>query len=542
MSEREFTAFLARVEPEIRRLETAVGEAYWEATTTGRKEAEERYARLKEELLRLFSNREDFAALQRWKESGAVADPLLARQLTLLHKEYLANQIDAGTIAELVRRETEIESDFTNFRAEVDGQRLSDNEIRQILGRESDPEARRRAWEGSKQIGRQVAGKVVELVRLRNRVARGLGFENYHAMSLQLSEIDAGELFAVLDRLKRLTDAPFAARKAELDRRLARRFGVEPDRLCPWHYSDPFFQEAPKGDVDLDPFFAGKDVAALCRRFYAGIGMDVADILARSDLYERENKNQHAYCIDIDRRGDVRVLANIKPDERWMSTMLHELGHAVYDKYHDDSLPYLLRTPAHISSTEAIAMLMGRLTHDADWLARVAQVPAAEAAALEGKLDADLAFSQLIFVRWALVVVYFERELYRNPDQDLNERWWSLVEELQLLRRPDDRRASTAAGGHGGASGGTDWAAKIHIATVPVYYQNYILGELTASQLHAAMGRELGTRRITDNPAAGRFLIERVFRQGALRPWNDMLEHATGERLNPRHFAEQFIG
>ena len=44
-----------------------------------------------------------------------------------------------------------------------------------------------------------------------------------------------------------------------------------------------------------------------------------------------------------------------------MSTQLHELGHAVYDTYLDfENTPYLLREPAHIFTTEAIAMLFGR--------------------------------------------------------------------------------------------------------------------------------------------------------------------------------------
>ena len=53
-------------------------------------------------------------------------------------------------------------------------------------------------------------------------------------------------------------------------------------------------------------------------------------MLARSDLYEKPGKSPHAFCTDIDREGDVRVLANIVPNEYWMGTMLHELGHSVY--------------------------------------------------------------------------------------------------------------------------------------------------------------------------------------------------------------------
>ena len=64
-------------------------------------------------------------------------------------------------------------------------------------------------------------------------------------------------------------------------------------------------------------------------------------------------KNQHAFCIHIDRKGDVRVLANVRPTAKWMETMLHEYGHAVYDKQLNPALPFALRTPAHLITTEA---------------------------------------------------------------------------------------------------------------------------------------------------------------------------------------------
>ena len=65
------------------------------------------------------------------------------------------------------------------------------------------------------------------------------------------------------------------------------------------------------------------------KRYYESFGMSIDSILARSDLYEKEGKNPHAYCTDIDRQGDVRVFANIRPNDYWMGTMLHELGHVL---------------------------------------------------------------------------------------------------------------------------------------------------------------------------------------------------------------------
>ena len=56
-------------------------------------------------------------------------------------------------------------------------------------------------------------------------------------------------------------------------------------------------------------------------------------MLGKSDLYEKKGKSPHAFCTDIDREGDVRVLANIVNNEYWMGTMLHELGHSVYSQH-----------------------------------------------------------------------------------------------------------------------------------------------------------------------------------------------------------------
>src|SRR5205085_4313253 len=100
--------------------------------------------------------------------------------------------------------------------------------------------------------------------------------------------------------------------------------------LRPWHYDDVFFQEPPKSAaLDLDRHFPATDrLSELTLRTYDSLGLDLRAVLDHSDLLPREGKSQHAFCIDVDRVGDVRVLSNNAPNERWMGTMLHEFGHA----------------------------------------------------------------------------------------------------------------------------------------------------------------------------------------------------------------------
>jgi peptidyl-dipeptidase A len=252
--------------------------------------------------------------------------------------------------------------------------------------------------------------------------------------------------------------------------------------------------------------------------------------LKTADLYEREGKSQHAFCLDVDREGDVRILCNIRKNERWMSTMLHEFGHAVYDKYNDRSLPFYLRTPAHILSTEAIAMLNGRMSKNPDWLVRIRGLTEADARSLSGSAWTTLRSEMLIFLRWAITLVRFEREMYRNPGQNLNRLWWTYVARIQKVTPPPGRDRA-------------DWASKTHLSSSPAYYQNYILGELMASQLLKYIYREIvKSESYVGHPQVGRFLVEKIFKPGTRDPWNEMLKQATGEELRPEYFVEQFMG
>ena len=56
--------------------------------------------------------------------------------------------------------ETAVDATFTNFRGELDGARVDDNAILEILRTSDDAEHRRRAWEASKQVGAEVGDRV----------------------------------------------------------------------------------------------------------------------------------------------------------------------------------------------------------------------------------------------------------------------------------------------------------------------------------------------------------------------------------------------
>ena len=197
-------------------------------------------------------------------------------------------------------------------------------------------------------------------------------------------------------------------------------------------------------------------------------------------------------------------------------------------------LPYYLRTPAHTFTTEAIAMMFGRLSSNPYWLRDNAGVPAEDADHIKQEVKKNLRLQQMVFSRWSQVMFRFEKSMYDNPDQDLNKLWWDLAEKYQLLKKPGGRNNA-------------DWASKIHIASYPCYYHNYQLGELLASQLqvyintHILTAGEYDVVSLSRNPEIGNYLLNKVFRPGARYQWNDMIKRATGEELTAKYYAGEFL-
>jgi len=531
-SPQEFiTAHVKKVKPMM--IETAL--ANWKAANSGDPKDYDRFSKLQLKVRQVYSSPKDFALVKEMKHSGQIEEPITARQIELLYNSYLANQMEPQLLKKIVELGTEIEKNFSTFRGTIDGKKVTDNEIKKILKTETDSLERKKAWLASKQVGPVVAADIIRLVKLRNKAAHGVGFDNFHTLSLTASQQDVKELDKIFEELDKLTRKPFARLKADLDRTLAGMYGINVTEIMPWHYHDPFFQTTPMVyNLNLDIYYEDADVKELTVNFYDGIGLSVESILENSDLYEREGKNPHAFCTDIDREGDVRILCNIKNNEQWMETTLHECGHAVYDKYHDREVPYLLREPAHIFTTEAIAMFFGRLSGNAAWMQQMLGLTDQQRIEIEKVSRKYAQLKQLIFARWDLVMYNFEKALYANPDQGLNWLWWEMVEKYQFVKKPEGRNEP-------------DWAAKIHFAIAPCYYHNYLLGELFASQLHNYIVRNVlkldsdEAVSYVNQKRCGEFLREKVFEPGSVYHWNKMIKRATGEELTPKYFVVEFV-
>jgi len=527
--------FLKTFENEFKDLYIKSSKAYWNASINGTEENWKEVTRLQLELIKLFRNKDYFDEIQNLKTRISEFDPLTQRQIKILYNEFLPNQYDLKKLEEITNLQNKIENVFATFRAQFNGKSISDNEVDEILKHETNSDVLKNVWEESKKIGELIVNDLIQLVKLRNEQATSLGYKNYHEMSLILSELEPEELDRLFLELEKSTDEKFREIKDKIDEDLSLRYGIKKEELMPWHYQQRFFQEAPAIYlINFDDFYKEKDLISITKNYFKSIGLPIDDLIEKSDLFEKPGKNQHAFCINIDRGNDVRVLCNVKSNVDWMGTLLHEYGHAAYDKFINQDLPFILRDAAHIFVTEAIAQLFGKFSVHPIWLKEIFNLTYEEINPIKDSSISFTKMNQIIFARWVFVMYRFEKALYENPEQDLNSLWWDLHAKYLLLRKPEGRNKP-------------DWTTKIHIATSPCYYHNYLLGEVLSSQLNNHIhqiilkSNNIWEDVLINNPEIGNFLIENLFKYGSSLHWKEVIKIATGEELNPKYYNNQYL-
>ena len=451
--------------------------AEWDAAVGGDEGVEERMIEASMALEDALSDPDRYATLAAAEEPD---DPIGARRLAILRDETRAHQRPRELAERIVRLEASLTTLYSEHRGTIDGRPVSNNEIDTILRDSRDRGSRRAAWDASKEIGPRAAPQVRELARARNEAARGLGYRDYFAMSLELQELDEGWLFGLLDRLELLLGDAWAREKGAIDEAQRARIGIPADeQLRPWDYAEPFFQDPPLVDGDaLETALAGLDPLTVSRAYFDALGDPIEGILSPQRP------------LPSPAQEPARVLHPGRPRRRRADPREHRAGRALARDDAPRARPRCLRRGDRPQPAVAAAQARAHLRHRGDRDAARpphprSDLPAARSAGSTPEL-ADDPFHRA-FVRrtlhvlgpWVQVMTRFERELYADPDADLGTIWWDLVERHQLVERPDGDRPD-------------DWATKIHIALAPVYYQNYLLGEITASQLEWALERETG--------------------------------------------------
>ncbi|HET6281365.1 MAG TPA: M2 family metallopeptidase [Polyangia bacterium] len=550
-SEKEATAFLEIVAPLLLPPATATAEADWTAAidvtpehTAQRTGADKIYASLSGSKVIIERAK---ALLAREKD----LDDLTARQLRRLALDAAENP---GTLPDVVAARVEAESrqastlDGYNFCLQPKGgggcaRPTTANEIDNILRKSRDLTERQRVWTASKEIGRSLKPGLVELQRLRNQVARAMGYSSYFAVQVADYGMTVNEMMSLLDGTIETTRPLFDGLHCWARNAMAARYKRAAPKLIPAHWiGDRWAQQWPGvvEEVSLDPLFKGtapETVVKSAESFYVSLGFPkLPDVFwKRSDLYpvpatSTRKKNTHASAWHIDRALDVRSLMNIEPNEMWFGAAHHELGHIYYYlAYSVPEVPPLLREGANRAFHEAMGELAALASQQTPYLVKVGVLPRGKEPDPTAWL-LQSALESIVFLPWSAgTISHFEHDLYEAdlPPTEWQKRWWDYAAQYQGVVPPAARGDDLC-----------DACTKTHINDNPARYYDYAVASLIKFQLHdhicsKILKQDVRACDYSGSKEVGDFL-RGIMKLGATRDWRAVIKEATGQPISSR--------
>jgi M3 family oligoendopeptidase len=311
-----------------------------------------------------------------------------------------------------------------------------------------------------------------ELVRLRDGMAKKLGFSSYVELGyrrMRRVDYDAADVTRYREAV--LTHVvPLVSRLLE-ERRAA--FGW--DRLRSWDEPivDPQGNVVPAGDEAY--------LRAAAQHMFARMDPALADFFKTMneggilDLDNRPAKAPGGFCTSFPNAGMPFIFANFTGTHGDIDVFTHEMGHA-FQNFASRDLPgfdYLWPT---MESAEIHSMGLEQLAHPYIDL-------------LVGEADAARyrrmhLIQNLCFLPYGVLVDHFQHEVYAHPDATPAERhaMWRRLEARYMPWRDYGDIAFAAKGGR--------WQAQNRIYSVPFYFIDYTLALCCALQFWVKSRRD----------------------------------------------------
>ncbi len=396
---------------------------------------------------------------------------------------------------------------------------------------------RRSSFEAMRGIEQWVLSNgFLEIVDLRNRYARALGFSDYFEFKLRKNErMSRAQLLGLMDDFLARTDAANT-------RAMAVRRAVHGDAVSsPWN-----LRYMAIGDVTrrMDEYLSFASALRRWVKSFRRLHIGFRGATMQLDLVERPGKFDNGFCHSpvpawVNERGEwipghINFTSVAKPDQvgsgsRAIMTLFHEGGHAAHFANVVQNAPCFSQeyAPTSMAYAETQSMFCDSLLDDADWLKTYALNRHGDPMPDDVIRDhiASRQGYRTVETRSLAVVPYFESTLYAMADA---ERTPARV--LQLARETEVRVM--------GFEHPRPTLAIPHLLNQEsaASYQGYLLAEMAVAQTRAFFLERDGF--LTDNPAIGPELSRYYWAPGNSVTHNETLRSLTGEGFSASYLAE----
>lgn len=478
--------------------------------------------------------------------------PLQARQFQVILFNAGNNPEAAGNIVDRRIKANNAQSSLLyGYKYSLNGKPTTTGDIDNILQTSTDLNARLKAWEASKEVGKTLKVGLDSLQQLRNASVTPLGYKNffdYQAAEYGMSE---DEIIALTHQF--ITEVWPMYRELHTWARytLAEKYKQPvpeyiPAQWLPNRWGQEWSQLVDVKGLNIDSVLKSHGaewIAHESEKFYESIGFDSLpeSFWQNSSLYpvpadSSYTKNNHASAWHIDLANDVRSLMSITPTTDYWSTSLHELGHIYYYmSYSSPDVPIILRGGANRGYHEAFGTMMGLASLQKPFLEGLKMIPANTVTDDTMQLLNE-ALKYIVHIPWGSgVMTEFEYDLYAKkiPESEYNKTWWALVKKYQGIVPPTDRGEEYC-----------DAATKTHINDDPAQYYDYSIANILLFQFHTHIAKNIlkqdpHATNYWGNKEVGDFL-KKVMKPGASVDWRDHLKASIGSDMSAQPMVDYF--
>jgi len=376
----------------------------------------------------------------------------------------------------------------------------------------------------------------IELVKLRNKFAKSLGYNNFFDYSVVKTEhMTSDELFVILEDFEKRT------RQTNLSSIQTLKDKKGADAIKGHNF---YFSYAGDATRALDPYMPFSHSLRAWVESFGRLNIDYAGAELTLDLLDRKGKYQNGFCHGpIPSYSDngkwiaakVNFTSNALPSQvgsgySGINTLFHEGGHAAHFSNITQNSPCFSQefAPSSMAYAETQSMFCDSLLGDADWLKAYAKdkdghsVPDEVIKALIETKQPFFAYGE----RGILVVPYFERALYEMAEIDLT------AENITALARKMEKKIL-----------GLNCSPRPLLAIPHLLsdesacsYQGYLLANMAVYQTRAYFTQKFGY--LCDNPEIGPLLTEHYWNPGNSISHDSSIKNLTGEGFNAKYLAD----
>lgn len=427
--------------------------------------------------------------------------PRIERRMEVWRNTLLAARVNSNS--EVMRLTRELNDAMVGHSYRVQGQLVDLGAVRGMLRGDPDQGVREAAFRSLAELSDLLEPKLLSLVELRNLLSRELGFPDYVALSIETNGMTAPQVEALLTELTEATDELYL----EVLQNGADRLNLRD--IAPW---DVQYVLEQGGGMD-SARFPRDNLKASLQGWLAGMGHQMADLGITPEFVDIP---YNGLCMPINRK-DIRILFNPQNGFAYYKTAFHELGHALHSALNRQP-EYAFRRESGIF-TEGVAEIFGYIPQHPEWLRGMGL----------GEQEITKAQTALLgplfhYLRQRTAYCLFEHSLYRNTGQDLHG----------LMAQTESRILGCLE------DGSPRWAANGWFISYPVYWHNYVIADVIASQIHHHLRDNVG--ELFSSREAFAYVIDTYIAPGASQPWLEKICQGTGKELKAEALIADLTG